>query len=128
MMDNVNALRPGDRGENVRQLQGILRLAGYYDGEIDGSYGPQTTGAVKAFQAANGLEEDGVAGPKTLEALRRVRPFADVPADAWYADAVTEAAVLGLMEGIGGGLFAPERTVTRAELAAVAVRVAGLIK
>lgn len=123
-----NTMRPGDRGENVRQLQGILKLAGYYDGELDGSYGPKTTGAVKEFQAANGLEEDGVAGPKTLEALRRVRPFADVPADAWYAGAVTEAAVLGLMEGIGGGLFAPERTVTRAELAAVAVRIAGLIK
>lgn len=123
-----NTMRPGDRGENVRQLQGILKLAGYYDGEIDGSYGPKTTGAVKEFQKAVGLDPDGVAGPKTMEALRRVRPFADVPADAWYAGAVTEAAVLGLMEGIGGGLFAPERPVTRAELAAVAVRVAGLIK
>lgn len=127
-MTNIDVLRPGDKGEKVQRLQRILKLLGYYDGKIDGSYGPKTTGAVKAFQKANGLEVDGVAGPKTLEALRRVRPFADVPADAWYADAVTEAAVLGLMKGIGGGLFAPERTVTRAELAAVAVRVAGLIK
>lgn len=127
-MTNIDVLRPGDKGEKVQRLQRILKLLGYYDGKIDGSYGQKTTGAVKAFQKANGLEEDGVAGPKTLEALRRVRPFADVPTDAWYAGAVTEAAVLGLMEGIGGGLFAPERTVTRAELAAVAVRVAGLIK
>ena len=62
-------MKPGDKGENVRQLQGILRLAGYYEGELDGSYGPQTTEAVTAFQAANCLEADGKAGPKTLEVL-----------------------------------------------------------
>lgn len=82
MMDNVNALRPGDRGENVRQLQGILRLAGYYDGKLDGSYGPKTTGAVRAFQAANGLEEDGIAGPKTRAKINTfeftVKEVADV--------------------------------------------------
>ena len=127
-MTNIDLLRPGDKGEKVQRLQRILKLLGYYDGKIDGSYGPKTTGAVKAFQKANCLDPDGVAGPKTLEALRKAKAFADVPTDAWYADEVTEAAVLGLMEGIGGGLFAPERTVTRAELAAVAVRVAGLIK
>lgn len=122
MMDNVNALRPGDKGENVRQMQRILRLLGHYDGELDGSYGPQTTEAVKAFQKAVGLEPDGVAGPKTLEALRKAKIFADVPTDAWYADEVTEAAALGLMEGIGGGLFAPDRPIARGELAAVVVR------
>lgn len=62
-------MKPGDQGENVRQLQGILRLAGYYEGELDGSYGPKTTEAVTAFQVANGLEADGKAGPKTLEVL-----------------------------------------------------------
>ena len=41
---------------------------------------------------------------------------------AWYDDAVAKAAELGLMEGIGGGLFEPDRPVTRGELAAVAVR------
>lgn len=62
-------MRPGDTGENVRQLQGILRLAGYYEGELDGSYGPKTTKSVTAFQVSNGLEADGKAGPKTLEVL-----------------------------------------------------------
>ena len=33
---------------------------------IDGSYGPQTTQAVKNFQAAYGLSADGVAGPNTV--------------------------------------------------------------
>lgn len=125
-MTNIDVLRPGDKGEKVQRLQRILKLLGHYGGELDGSYGPQTTEAVKAFQKAVGLEPDGVAGPKTLEALRKAKVFADVPAGAWYADAVTEAAVLGLMEGIGGGLFAPERTVTRAELAQVVARLLSL--
>ena len=51
-----------------------------------------------------------------------VQRFTDVEPDAWYADAVNRAAELGLMEGVGGGLFEPDRAPTRAELAAVAVR------
>ena len=51
-----------------------------------------------------------------------VQRFTDVDPGAWYADDVERAAALGLMEGIGGGKFEPERAVTRAELAAVAVR------
>lgn len=57
-----------------------------------------------------------------------VQWFSDVPKDAWYADAVGKAAELGLMEGIGGGLFEPERPITRAEAAQVAVRLAQLLK
>lgn len=51
-----------------------------------------------------------------------VQRFADVEPGAWYADAVSRAAQLGLMEGVGGGLFEPDRAPTRAELAAVVVR------
>lgn len=121
MMD-VNDLRPGDKGENVLQMQRILKLLGHYDGELDGAYGPKTTEAVKAFQNAVGLAPDGVAGPKTLDAIRKAKIFADVVSDVWYADEVTEAAALGLMEGTGGGNFEPNRAITRGELAAVAVR------
>lgn len=128
MMDNVNALHPGDKGENVLQMQRILRLLGHYEGELDGSYGPQTTEAVKAFQKAVGLDPDGVAGTKTLEALRKAKVFADVPVDAWYADEVTEAAALGLMEGVGNGLFAPNQPTTRAEVAAMMVRLYDALK
>jgi hypothetical protein len=56
-----------------------------------------------------------------------VQRFADVDPDAWYADKVAMAAQLGLMEGVGGGLFEPERAVTRGELAAVAVRLVELL-
>lgn len=51
-----------------------------------------------------------------------VQAFSDVDPGAWYAKDVALAAELGLMEGVGGGLFEPDRAPTRAELAAVVVR------
>ena len=52
--------------------------------------------------------------------------FTDVPADAWYARAVQTLASLGMVEGVGGGKFAPERTITRAEFTVMAMRFARL--
>ena len=57
-----------------------------------------------------------------------VQAFADVAPGAWYAQDVARAAELGLMEGVGGGRFEPDRAPTRAELAAVAVRLAEMLK
>lgn len=48
--------------------------------------------------------------------------YTDVPADAWYAPVVAQATAAGLMDGVGGGKFDPNGTVTRAQLAAVAIR------
>lgn len=48
--------------------------------------------------------------------------FRDVPAHKWYASSVEQANLLGLMYGMGEDEFRPELPVTRAELAAVAVR------
>ena len=48
--------------------------------------------------------------------------FTDVPADAWYADAVHALASLGMLKGVGGGQFAPQRTITRAEFTVIAMR------
>lgn len=56
-----------------------------------------------------------------------VQPFADVPPDAWYSKIVSKAAELDLIEGVGGGLFEPDRPITRAEAAALAVRIVELI-
>src|SRR4051794_23483080 len=44
------ALRPGDQGAAVRDLQGRLRDLGYWLGEPDGAYKLLTTQAVTAFQ------------------------------------------------------------------------------
>ena len=62
-------LRPGDRGNEVAELQRRLLAQGYNPGSIDGVYGPGTEQAVRAFQSANNLPADGVAGQSTLMAL-----------------------------------------------------------
>ena len=64
-------LKPGDSGAQVKQLQRALARAGYSPGSIDGSYGPGTKAAVARFQTAKSLTADGVAGPKTLTALKQ---------------------------------------------------------
>ena len=53
----------------VRLLQQKLKTLGFYKGSVDGSFGSGTTDAVKAFQRANGLTADGVAGGGTLNRL-----------------------------------------------------------
>ena len=60
--------------------------------------------------------------------LPAAETFADVPADAWYAGAVHKARELGIVEGVGGGLFEPDRAVTRAEAAAMMVRLVEILK
>jgi lysozyme family protein len=44
----------------------------WYPLAMDGSYGRMTRRAVREFQAANGLTADGLAGPNTINALRRI--------------------------------------------------------
>ena len=62
-------LSSGLRGEKVEELQKRLQALGYYDGEIDGQFGPGTKGAVVDFQKNNGLDTDGLAGAETLNLL-----------------------------------------------------------
>lgn len=59
----------GSSGDEVRQIQEKLKRWGYYNGNVDGIYGSQTTEAVKAFQKKNGLTVDGIAGSQTLAAM-----------------------------------------------------------
>ncbi len=61
--------REGSSGSGVRALQTKLRQLGFYSGTIDGDYGAGTTAAVKAFQRANYLTADGVAGGNTLSIM-----------------------------------------------------------
>ena len=67
---SYSALRQGDKGSAVRNLQYTLYELGYYDGSIDGDYGQTTADAVRAFQIENSLKPvDGVAGSATLSRL-----------------------------------------------------------
>ncbi len=63
------ALKIGDRGPEVKQLQETLAATGHFDGPKTGYYGPITSKAVKDFQRAQGLDVDGIFGPRTSAAL-----------------------------------------------------------
>ena len=69
-------LKQGQVGENVRQVQKCLNnVAGAYPAipkiKEDGIFGPKTLEAVRAFQSTFGLKVDGIVGTNTWEALRR---------------------------------------------------------
>lgn len=72
---NNTKLSQGSKGEKVTLLQKHLKSLGYYltyNGRrlvVDGSYGTYTAWAVRQFQKANGLTQDGYFGPKTCQAL-----------------------------------------------------------
>ena len=97
-------------------LQSSLSTAGYYDGDVDGVYGPQTVDAVVALQDAHGLpttgtvdkataaalEEDltaagGASAEETLASTAAVQQtlklagYWDGPVDGEWTDALTEA-------------------------------------
>lgn len=62
-------LKEGDISSSVKVMQEKLIALGYLSGTADGNFGPRTYRAVKAFQKANALSADGVAGKQTLAAL-----------------------------------------------------------
>ena len=61
-----SSLKVGSSGSEVKKLQQRLKDLGYLKGGVDGDFGAATETAVKNFQANNGLEVDGKAGPATL--------------------------------------------------------------
>ena len=62
-------LERGHMGSEVSKLQRALKNAGYFKGEVDGYFGEDTEEAVKKFQKAKGLVQDGKAGFATQRYL-----------------------------------------------------------
>lgn len=60
------------RGDDVRELQHRLNRLGFDAGPEDGIFGPLARAAVEEFQRNVGLAVDGLCGPATVEALRRL--------------------------------------------------------
>ena len=63
------ALHNGSKGEKVWKLQERLQQLGYYQGTLDGEFGPGTREAVLLFPKKNGLGMDGLAGEETQRVL-----------------------------------------------------------
>jgi peptidoglycan hydrolase-like protein with peptidoglycan-binding domain len=79
-------LQLGDRGNRVKTLQKVLVALGLLDeGAADGDFGKKTKTAVQAFQLANGLKADGIAGKATLRRLNKA-----VREGETYADSATD--------------------------------------
>jgi outer membrane protein OmpA-like peptidoglycan-associated protein len=70
-MSNEPNIAAGDSGEYVTLLQERLKQLGYYDGSVDGDFGPATETAVRWFQEATGLDQDGQVQEITWQALEQ---------------------------------------------------------
>ncbi|MEO5876725.1 MAG: L,D-transpeptidase family protein [Streptosporangiaceae bacterium] len=71
-------LKPGARGEAVRELQRKLTDLNYDPGKVDGRYGQTTQYALWAFEKVNRLKVGGTVGTKVwaaLDAPRSPRPL-----------------------------------------------------
>ncbi|MBD0262578.1 MAG: peptidoglycan-binding protein [Tolypothrix sp. Co-bin9] len=66
---NRPTLKLGSQGERVSELQGTLKLLGYYTGAVDGNFNQTTANAVSQFKQAAGLPPDGIVDANTWARL-----------------------------------------------------------
>lgn len=102
-------LRQGERGDEVKAMQETLTKLGYRDAQgrelvPDAHFGARTEDALRAFQRDHGLKDDGIAGPKTLEALKigERQPLisdASHPGNPMYRQALSQLEQLGPQAG-----------------------------
>lgn len=65
----VQEVKNGSNSASCYVLQAYLKSKGYYTGKVDGIAGSLTEKAIKAFQKANGIGQDGICGTKTWGAI-----------------------------------------------------------
>lgn len=95
-----------------------LAERGIIDGKDGGRYDPDAT-MTRAEVCAIVVRALGLT-PKATD------DFSDVAASKWYAPYVGTAYSYGIVNGVGGGKFAPNGTITRQEAAAMVARAAKL--
>ena len=71
MAESADVLKTGDAGDAVLELNTRLRQLNYTTVRANDQFGPATEAAVKAVQAAYGLEETGVADQETLNNVQQ---------------------------------------------------------
>jgi len=122
-----NALPPSPEITGVAdpEITGVADLlntddhVAYLHGYDTGKFGPDKdmTRAEVAQMFFNLLLKQKVAAAPAYE---------DVPAQAWYAEAVGAMRTLGIMHGVGNNRFEPNRPISRAEFTVTAMRFAKL--
>ncbi len=95
-------LRHGSRGDDVVDLQTMLKDRGFLTGRADGIFGNGTARAVRAFQRSQGLTADGIVGGSTWAALMSEAPRrAEAPRGGGAADDLRAAAETALRAAPG---------------------------
>lgn len=114
----VNPNPPADPDDTgVSDLLDTENHGQYLYGYPDNTFGPDLnmTRAEVAQMFYNLLLDKNV--PITVT-------FEDVPENAWYENAVNTLASLGIISGVGDNKFEPDRSITRAEFTAMAMKFA----
>ncbi|MEA5574139.1 peptidoglycan-binding protein [Calothrix sp. UHCC 0171] len=68
-VNKSGVLQLGSRGVAVSNLQRNLLRLGYFNGPVNGNFGPQTQQAVLLFQRRNGITADGIVGARTQNVI-----------------------------------------------------------
>ncbi len=98
-----------------------LATYGYIDGIGNNAYAPEKNVTRAEFVKM-------IADTFNLKEREYDGAFADIEGDEWYANVVTLADAMGLVDDtmIQGGKFLPNQSITREEAASVAAKAAGL--
>lgn len=83
---NRPTLKIGSQGEEVSELQGVLKLLGYYFGAVDGVYSESTATAVIKFQEVAGLMPNGIVDRNTWNRLLPSAPTSNSTAETETQD------------------------------------------
>ncbi|GIP50338.1 hypothetical protein J53TS2_39290 [Paenibacillus sp. J53TS2] len=93
----------------------ILASKDILAGSLAGSFHPETQVTRAEFVSMLVRALELKADPNAASAVS----FSDVPAGSWYEEAVKIATSRGLISGYASGIFAPDRPITRGEMAVV---------
>ena len=94
----------------------------YMEGIAEGIFAPENAMTRAEFAQ---LVFNMAGGQKDESGKEFPTQFADVPANAWYAQAVEWAARYGIVNGTSETTFAPNETISREQIAAMFYRYAG---
>ncbi|MEC4813472.1 MAG: peptidoglycan-binding protein [Scytonema sp. PMC 1069.18] len=70
LAEQALALKRGNTGQFVRNIQSCLKNLGYFNGPVNGNFASLTEQAVIQFQRANRLRPDGIVGSNTQQLLQ----------------------------------------------------------